>query len=53
MIQTFVLYINLNGTIKCIFQKNEYIFIFDELYQCQNITKKKICKSQKEKLIAI
>ena len=39
---------NLNETIKGIFQKNEYSFIFVELYQCQNITGKKNCKSQQE-----
>ena len=39
---------NLNETIKGIFQKNEYSFIFVELYQCQNITGKNKCKSQQE-----
>ncbi len=39
---------NLNETIKGIFQKNEYSFIFVELYQCQNITRKNKCKSQQE-----
>ena len=39
---------NLNESIKGIFQKNEYSFIFVELYQCQNITGKKNCKSQQE-----
>ena len=39
---------NLNENIKGIFKKNEYSFIFVELFQCVNTTEKSNCKSQNE-----
>ena len=39
---------NLNESIKGVFQKNEYSFIFVELFECKNSSEKNNCKSQRE-----
>lgn len=39
---------NLNESLKGIFQKSEYSFLFIELFECRNSTEKNNCKSQKE-----
>jgi len=39
---------NLNETIKGVFQKNEYSFVFVELFQCKNSSEKNNCKSQSQ-----
>ena len=39
---------NLNETIKGIFQKHEYSFIFVELFECKNSSEKNNCKPQSE-----
>ena len=39
---------NLNETIKGVFHKNEYSFVFVELFQCKNSSEKNNCKSQSQ-----
>ena len=39
---------NLNESIKGVFTKDEYSFIFVEFYECKNTTEKLNCKSQSE-----
>jgi hypothetical protein len=39
---------NINESIKGIFHKNEYSFIFIQFFECKNTTNKKNCKSQEE-----